>query len=360
MPEPITLLREPSPAADVLATVEADGMTVYLYVQGPEDSEFGMRALWVANTAPAPDGPDVERMKRGEAPRLPKAACAHPGGMKLAQLEPFRFVWFEEGTGVALYGKPGLLAILPAGTPDKGPFTGFAAQCTQKTQLAWPLSSPEAAYAQRRVAGAEAFWRGWAESGAWPRLQEGLLASIDAALGKSGRYFATDEGEWPPRFIAVREREGVTVLVTGGTSIRPQPGVASPFQPAEGPRRIELAMALADSGLVEPAGAYLSGQSQLPWAKTTWLGAGHTLGCDALPKGASGTEFTAVVFAEDPPGAPQIAFPDYEGDPVHVLWALPITAAERALARAKGSRALLDLLFARKDAWIHRDRPPAA
>src|SRR5512146_1952166 len=83
MPEPITLLREPSPAADVLATVETDGMTVYLYVQGPADSEFGMRALWVANTAPAPDGPDVERMKRGEAPRLPKSACARPDGMKL-------------------------------------------------------------------------------------------------------------------------------------------------------------------------------------------------------------------------------------------------------------------------------------
>jgi hypothetical protein len=88
------------------------------------------------------------------------------------------------------------------------------------------------------------------------------------------------------------------------------------------------------------------------------LGPGHTLDCDALPKGASGAEFTAVIFAEDPPGAPRIAFPDYEGDAVHVLWALPITAAERELARTKGSKALLDRLLAREGAWIHRDRAP--
>ncbi len=359
MPEPITLLQSASPAAPVLATVETEGTTVYLYLNGAAASGFESRTLWVANLAPAPQELDLERMKRGEPPLMPAAFTRRPDGVRLADLEPFRLVWFPEGTGAALYGKDGLLAILPPGTNEKEGFAGFARDCARRTQLAWPMEGPEAAGARAEVERAEAFWEAWEGEKAWPALQKELFGAIDQALGSQGRFFNLGKKEdWPPSILAVRRTPKATVLVTGGASIRPQPGVARPLGRPQGPRRIELAMALrgqVDEAELARLGQYLADQSHLPWLRCTWLGPGHTLDCDVVPVTA-GRRFPAVIVAQQPRGAPTIPFPDYEGDPVQVLWLIPIGEAERELARKHGSRALLDRLQQLGDIWAHGER----
>lgn len=359
MPEPITLLEETSPCAPVIGVVETDGTTVYLYLHGAPNSGFGTRALWVANLAPAPDGVDVERMKRGEAPMMPAASTARPEGLRLTDLEPLKLIWFAEGTGAALAGKDGLLAILPPGTGEHDAFPGFARDALQQTKLAWPLNSPQGLVVASRVEKEEAFWKLWEADDAWPRLQQQLLAAIDGTLGSEGRYFAIDGGEWPPRFLALRRYQGNTVLLTGGVSLLPQPGVARPLAPPRQPRRIELALALQGDHSEESLTAlsqYLSAQCQLPWIRASWLGPGHTLGCDLLPVGHSGVRFPAVICAENPEGAPRIVYPPFEGEPVHLLWLLPITAAERTLAVQEGSAALFHRLAPLGELWAHRDR----
>lgn len=57
-----------------------------------------------------------------------------------------------------------------------------------------------------------------------------------------------------------------------------------------------------------------------------------------------------------PAGAPSVAMPDFRGDPVNILWMLPITGAERDLAMSQGSEALAKRLASAGHGWIHRDR----
>lgn len=363
MPEPITLLEDASPTAPVTAIVETDGTTVYLYLHGDQGSRFGTRALWVANLSPAPDGVDTERMKRGEAPRMPSAGTARPEGVRLADLEPLKLIWFPEGTGVALAGKDGLLAILPPGATENDTFPGFARDATQRTRLAWPLSSAEGLVAKQRAQQAEAFWSSWDTDDAWPAFQRQYVAAIDAALGADGHLYPPQGTRWPPRFCALRRVGTNTVLITGGVSILPQPGVArAPGQPVHGARRIELALGLTGHATEEALSVvarWLMAQSQLPWMRASWLGHGHTLGCDILPVGHSGVRFPAVLLAENPSGAPAIALPARDGEAVHLLWLLPITDAERTLAVQKGSAALLERLGHLGELWAHRDRADA-
>jgi hypothetical protein len=355
MPEPMILLEEVSPAAAVMATVESDGQSIYLYLYGAKDSGFGTRALWVANLGPAPETIDLDRMKLGEPPSMPASGTRHPSGLSLGALEPLRLVWFPEGTGVALFGRDELLAVIPPGTRDEGDFSGFARESRERTKLAWPLEAAEGEATREAVKKAQAFWTAWEAEDAWPKLQDRLLRAIDAALGNDGRSFAVDGGEWPPRFVAVRRTRKAMVFVTGGVSIRPQPGVARAPERPLGPRRIELALALrgeVDDAAQKRLITFLGGRAELPWLRTTWLGHGHTLGCDVIPGG----RFTAVMFAEHPAGAPKLVLPEVEGEPVTLLWLIPITTAERALAVAHGSKVLRDRLAVLDELWAHEDR----
>jgi hypothetical protein len=124
-------------------------------------------------------------------------------------------------------------------------------------------------------------------------------------------------------------------------------------------RRNELGLAVDDSSF-EEAGrevmAYLSAQSNLPWHHYTWLGEGHTIPCDAFAKTRTNSRFTAVLLAHQPCGAPSVRLPDLRGDPVRLLWAVPISDSERTLAMASGSAALLDRLARAGHGWLHKTR----
>jgi len=67
-----------------------------------------------------------------------------------------------------------------------------------------------------------------------------------------------------------------------------------------------------------------------------------------------------MVFRKTPPGAPAIRFPALHGDPVNLLWLVPITAAERVVAQRDGSETLVESLSRAGHDFIHRDRAPVA
>ena len=79
---------------------------------------------------------------------------------------------------------------------------------------------------------------------------------------------------------------------------------------------------------------------------------------DLVPVGPTGTRFSAFLLHPSPPGAPALRFAPYRDDPINRLWLIPITAAERALSEAEGSRELLPRLAAAGVDWVHRDRRP--
>lgn len=85
----------------------------------------------------------------------------------------------------------------------------------------------------------------------------------------------------------------------------------------------------------------ISGAVNIPWREITCLGHGHTITCgDALPG------FPAV-FLADTRRLPDLPAPDFRpfmGDPVTLLWAVPITQKEYDVA-LQSREAVLPMLY---------------
>ena len=351
MAETRTLLEEPSPSVAVAATVEEDDRCTHLYLQGAPDSGFAARSCWVRNHGEAPEKLEVERMKQGEAPMLPAGNCLWPNGSPHLDPGKLSLVWFEEGTGAALFEADELLCLIPPTRDASVP--GQARDCKTPSSLALPLGRPSENPLVARVEKARAFWKRWDAEDAWPAVEASLVAAYQTGFGVAPQRKETEAADWPPRFVARFELPGAVVLATGGMSIRPQP-----YAEGAAPRRLELAVAVepALAGTLPQLSRFLAAQTDLPWQAFTVLAPGHSIGCGAaIPKGPSGVAFEQLLVCKDPPGAPRVSLPVVEGEPVELLWLVPITTAERAAEKDRAK--LQQRLWASGATWVHRDRP---
>ncbi|WP_373046734.1 suppressor of fused domain protein [Vulgatibacter sp.] len=347
------LREEKGPNGNVTALVEDDGRSIYLYLEGAEGSDFGTRAVWVRNRLKAPWLMEVERMQGGQAPMLQARYVVDPEGGPSLSPDRIEFLWFEDGEGVALLEEGDILAVIPPWSGVQG-FAGYARDCALESPFCAPLGTPQSnPDVYRLLSQAASFWNDWDEH-TWPKLQEQLLGAYRQAFGRERQVYETGQERFPPALLAQYERDGAWVLATGGMSIRPQPrvdrgsGAGAPF------RRIEIAVAVEKALLPDPMPLvrWLAGQATLPWDRYTWLGHGHTVGCSALA--AAG--FAGVVLSSEAPGAPELHLPHVRGEHVELLWALPITAEEQAIAAAAGGEALLEQLRMRGVQWVARKR----
>lgn len=347
------VLREDTgPNGNVKAVVEDDGRSIYLYLEGDEASGFGTRAVWVRNRQKAPWLMEVERMQAGQAPMLQARYVVDPEGGPPLRPDDLEFLWFEDGEGVALLEKGDVLAVIPPWSGVDG-FAGYARDCALESPFCEPLGTPAAnPRLFSLMARAARFWNEWDET-TWPRLQEQLLRTWRDAFGKEKEVYEVGRDRFPPFLLGRYEKAGAVILATAGMSIRPQPRIDRGPAGAERFRRVEVALAVEKSLVSDPMPLvrWLAGQSTLPWDRYLWLGEGKAVGCQALE--AAG--FDAVVLACDPPGAPRVELPRVRDEPVQLLWALPVTTAERQAAGTDGMR-LLESIAAAGATWIARRR----
>ncbi len=353
------LLEEVSPNGNVTAVVEEDGRSAYFYLNF-HDAEPGpgrVKACWVRNLATAPAELDVDAMRDGNPPMLPAPPCRHPEGLPPPSPGDLTVVWFEEGDAAALLEGAEILAVLPSWA-GLGNFPGYARDCIAENPLCWPL--PVGPSLAERIRLAREYWGLWDDDSFWEEYRDALLAPIEAALGRPhAQYFAIDQGQWPPKAILRFDLDDRSLLITLGVSVRPQPGVELVAEDPIALRRIELAAAFdpeCPSDEVLAFGRYLSAQSGYPWVQGTWLGEGHSLPCDSVPPALGGPAFGAVLLTAHPAGAPRIDLPAVWGDPILLLWMIPITPEERELAVRDGSDALLGRLIAAGVGGVHRLR----
>ena len=142
-------------------------------------------------------------------------------------------------------------------------------------------------------------------------------------------------------------RDGSTVFITAGMCILPQPNADRLQDDGRQVRRVELGAVLPSSWSNEEVvkfGRYISGQAGLPWSRFTWLGHGHTIPCDSWRNPA----FTSAILVKSHPVIGAVNVGEYRGDPITVLWFLPITAAETERAISHGSATLLRELEANR------------
>jgi hypothetical protein len=332
------LLEDVSPLGNAHAVVEANGDVCFFYLSGAPETKLGMRAVWVRNLKRAPK---QFKAKRGEPPMNPQAFCKNAEAGALPTAEELRVCWLPEGNGAALFEREELLAVIPPQS-GHGDFHGYARDCVGQGPVAWEM--PKGPALAHRFEEAAAFWSAW-ETNLWPDIQDRLIESIEATLGKHSSYYAIDDDKWPPRALLRIPTQAGTVLITIGMSILPQPDLET--DNARELRRVELGVLLPKSwsdASVQRFASYMSGQASTPWARLTWLGPGHTVECDAW----SSSDLTAALLVREHPGLPRVALPAQFSDPVSVLWLVPITEREREHAIANGSAALLSTLPANR------------
>jgi hypothetical protein len=330
------LLEEYNPYGNIQAVVEVSSGACYFYLVGDADTDFGTHSVWVRNLTAAPERLDVEAMRAGQAPLNPRVHTRDPRDTRAPRAADLRVVWLPEGNGAALFERDALLAIIPPWSGVDG-FHGYASACVGEGPVAWEI--PREGEIVARFREAERFWKAWDDETIWPTARDDLMHWLESALGRHSNYYGIDGGQWPPKAMLRIPRPDGTVLVTAGVSLLPQPGVELYADGWKALRRIELGAVLPlgwPEDSVKRFGAYLSGQSRLPWRGYTWLGPGHTIPCDSWRN----REFTAALLVHRHPAIGPIPSGELLGDPVSVLWVLPITEADRQVAIDDGSTVL--------------------
>ncbi|MEX2213753.1 MAG: suppressor of fused domain protein [Phycisphaeraceae bacterium] len=350
-------LEWPSPFGSAMVVVEDDQRVVYMYLRfgDPSEDKHEMKSCWVRNRVAAPAQLDVEGLKRGEAPLLPSAFCAHPKGA--AALRGLSVVWFEEGDGAALFENDKLIAAIPRWSGTKG-FYGYARDCTGESPFAWSLDDDNVIH--DRVRKAKEYWDWWDCKEAWSSYSDVYVPAIEQGIGQQhDRYFAIDGGAWPPKALLQVNTDRFTALVTMGVGALSLPGVEMAVDDPSPFRRIELAAAIprgASDEAVKAFGGYMSSLAGYPWRIYDWLGHGHTVNCGVAVNLIDGEPPVAVLLREGPPDMPAVVLPPFRGDPVRVLWLTPISDAEHLHAQQNGSAELFEKLGSDKVGALQLNR----
>ena len=343
--QPEVLVESWSPVCDIQAFAEESETCVYFYLWWRPGSERAqVKGCWVCNTKPAPEGVDKAAMDRGEAPMMPRSGCCHDaGGIRLKKRE-LSIVWLEEGDGAALVESGAVLALIPGWAWREENFPGYARYAVGSAPFAWGLADAEPVLAPR-VERSRAYWQTM-EGDYWPALQRQGLDAIEGFFGPNEQYYAIDGGKFPPKALVAGRRDGVRYGFTLGVSALCQP-VVEQYWPHDDPatrRRIELGFA-AREGMPEDrwmaALGRISGMTNLPWGEITCLGHGHTVAC-----GESFPGFPAVLLLDQRrlEGVAAPVFSPVMGEPVVLLWAVPLTQAEYDLAM-ESQEAVLPMLY---------------
>ncbi|USG66884.1 suppressor of fused domain protein [Brevibacillus ruminantium] len=340
------LLEEFSPVCPIQAIVEEYEDCVYFYLwDHPGEEHASIRSCWVRNYGIAPETLDLDAMGSGLAPMLPREFCAHPDGAEKLDPEELSVVWFEECDAAALLYKGEILSVIPGwagASADGHSYPAYARDCISESSLCFPLGTPESNALFQRVWSAQRFWQSWEDGDAWTARQQTSLDAVTNALGPIQNYYAIDGGHWPPKALVKIEKGDVTYVLTLGVSLLPQPKVEQYTETPEQLRRFELAFACETSWLAKnekPMLQYISSQTSLPWSYLTFLARGHTIPCQEISQICE--RFTAVLLAQ-PVEAPTVSFPTTDGDPINLLWLVPLTDAERELAMELGSEQLVE------------------
>jgi hypothetical protein len=334
-----TLLEEVNPNGNIQAVVESDDDACYFYLFAPQ-AQLGTKSVWVCNHTRAPEAIEVERMQSGSPSRNPACYCRHTAGRTAPAAEDLRVVWLPEGNGAALYERDEILAIIPPWSGTEG-FHGYARDNIGQGPVAWELGSDNVLF--ERFKQAQSYWQKSGDNEFWPSIQATQISQLEKIFGHHAKYYAIDGGRWPPKAMVRFWWKDRTVLVTVGVALRPQPSVEMATEAPEQLRRIELGAVLPghwSEEAVQGFGSYISGQSNLPWNKYTWLGPGHTLPCDSWQN----SNHTMALLQYAHSGTPRIALEQFLGDPVNVLWFVPISEEERQVAIDQGSEQLVSRL----------------
>ena len=332
MSEPEVLVESWSPCCNIQAFVEESDTCCYFYLWFfPGSEEAFAKSCWICNTVTAPVKLDVEGMREGKAPAMPKEHIKHDSkGIRLDP-ENLSIVWFEEGNAAALLEEGKILCVIPGWGGYQG-FHGYSRYAKGNAPCAWELEPAEAVLSAR-VEKSRRFWSDLDED-YWEEEQDLHLRALKGFFGEYEKYFAIDGGKFPAKALVTGRKEGICYGITAGVSLLPMPGVESYYEEKQVGdfRRIELGFAAVEEmeEVCMRMYSFLSSLSNLPWRDVSFLGHGHTVPCSAI-------EGFAAVWLLNCALMPELLspmYPTYRGDRINLLWAVPLTQEEYDFVRS--------------------------
>ncbi|MRX39015.1 hypothetical protein GJU43_06990 [Flavobacterium sp. LC2016-23] len=334
------LIEERSHSCPITAVVEQDNRVAYFYLYG-DNEDFGMKCCWIRNLMEAPKELEEKLMEKGIPPMLTKEFCKFPEGQTKLNRNNLEIVWLEEGDGAALLENGEILCVIPSWSGSGG-FYGYARDCIGTGDFAWEFTEENEMH--KRVERSLEFLKLWDnDTNPFGFLQPEILEYYDEIFGKSEKYYAIDNSEWPPKGLYVHEGHEKIVFATVAVSLRPQPKVEMYSENPGKMNRIELGMILK-SGLkndqINTIASWISGTTAIPWDFVTFLAENHTIDLHANVS----KKFNFAVLTNQLNVLPKIKLANYRGSNTNFLWIVPISLREREEMIQSGVEAVLSKL----------------
>lgn len=351
---PDLLMRSTSPYGSRRAVLLRSPTDIYLYLEDVTgESDETTSAVWVANTAVAPNGDENPVQDEGGPPRMGASGTAHPEGCP--PLRDLELIWFEEGDGVALVDPDGIVAVIP-GWAGREDFYGYSRYAVGHTPIAWQLGEDAMALLTEKVGESRNFWT-WRTGPGWGEVRSTGLAHLDGKIGPQDAMWPLGDALFP-EMVATRHRYGdrdIWITATTGLSAQRMAGVEEYVDQPDEAARIELAIARAEPD--QHGMELLNALAQVPFGRGTWLGEGHTVGGAPGSFPAFGMDKVALLLTARPPQQPDLAPPDLRGlarrgDPVTYLWVMLIDEETFGIARGRDSRNALRHLQDTGRIWV--------
>ncbi len=335
------LLESWSPVCNIQAVVEETNRNCYLYLWFfPGTDNAFVKSCWICNTNEAPKELDVDGMKNGIAPSMPKEYVLHdPKGMRL-DADSLDLVWFEEGDAAALLCGDDLICVIPGWSGFNG-FMGYSAFAKGMSPLAWELTQAMPLLSER-VARSKEYWAGFDLDGEyWNAAQKQHIEVLNAFFGAYQKYYAIDDGEFPPKALITGEKDEICYCITAGVSLLAMPTVEQYYYDYPNDfRRIEIGYATVKKyeGSMQPMLSYISSITNIPWDEVTFLGHGHTIPF----QGITGYSAVWLLNAElletiDTPKYSQV-----NGERINLLWLVPLRDSEYEWIKEHSSEEALE------------------
>jgi hypothetical protein len=183
----------------------------------------------------------------------------------------------------------------------------------------FPLGTPKSNALFKRMDEAREFWK--QDFGRiWRLYQKSYLAELESKYGKHLKYYAIDGGKFPPKSIAVFEKDDIKYAFTLGVGIFPQPKIDPHTEDYRNYELFELGFCYRPDAELDEKRIFsqISSIASIPWTFNTFLNHHHTVEL------AINAEYEKAVLVAD--REVKIMQSDFLKElDVNLLWLVPIT-----------------------------------
>ena len=315
------ILSSTSPLANLSAQVIVENDCSYLYLLQTDTSGGStMTPCWIKNHITVDDTYSAQDdMKRGLQPKVPTKYCEFQSDLGHLKAEQLEIVWGKEGFIASLYEGNELICVIPYWASHD--FSGYSKySCTDKVSaIPFPLGNSNSNALFKRTEDARDFWK-QDFSLLWGNYQKSYLSELESKYGKEIKYYAIDGGNFPPKALAVFEKDNMKYAFTIGVGLFPQPKVDMHFQDYQNYECFELGFCYTSSEVFDEPDVFsqISSITAIPWSFNTFLNHRHTVDLQV-----DAQHNNAVLISDKNVDVAQSKFLREQG--INLLWLVPIS-----------------------------------